>query len=214
MTWNNDNVMTIIEYRSMNLTFLTSKQPEPPENNSLIDNEVRLKAVQLRLKLNEVIQDDNSPLVRSMTELAVLSSNTEPLEENHGYSSNEIAEFLQYHSTLETYRELNNDIKSFTLGDKEHEEIPSFSMIYSTRKRDNVLVHCDGEHIRPIGLEENDMVMGELMNNWSYNYQRIDNTQIRDVLEDINFDSLRRRLLNAGFDKLVESIDNELENNF
>lgn len=210
MDWSNDHLIKLIQGRSRNLDFLQTRKPTPPNTNPLIENNERIRSVKLRLKLNEIRTKDDSSLVSTIADSIELGSEVRPLPKDHDYLDGDIEDFLFYHSEVDEWRKENKDIEQIVLG-RDSFDLQPFSMVFETNIEKPILMFSGGGNCRTIGLYEYDNILGEHMRPYSTRFNKLSEIEIDKALEDVNFSSLRRRLINAGYDNFVSEIDKELE---
>lgn len=209
MNWDNEQLISLIQDRSRNLDFLKTPRPHKPENNPLYEEGINVRAVKLRLKLDKIIGGDTeASLLTDIVDGIELGSSIEPISKDHSYTEFHISEFLNYYFALEIWQKENKEIADIILGTEERDLQP-FSMVYTNIGKP-ILMFAGSNNCRSIGLNESNNIVSGRYSIYSSNFTRMSEYQIEEVLEDINFNSLRKRLINAGYDNFVSTIDKEL----
>lgn len=212
MDWHNEQLIRIIQLRSRDLDFLQTVRPqvEQLENNPLYEDNIRVKAVRLRLKLDKIVSGDKeSSLLTDIVDGIELSSGIELLSRDHSYTQHDIDQFLNYHTSLEDWKKENGKIERTILG-RDNIDLEPFTMVINARDNTPILMLSGNNNCRSIGLYERDNVIGDLITQYSSNFYRMNEEQIENTLEGVDFNNLRKRLVNAGYVDTVSLIDKEV----
>lgn len=212
MMWDNDTLRNMILDRSSDIgADLLPKRPEKPENNQLIIDRVSKKQILLRKQLDEIQgNDSNDQLTGVIASTIEMVSDRKPIEKNK-YSESEIEQFFEYQKQKEEWEEMKNLFYENRLPYTDI-FVPQMALVYTRQKDDFALclISQDG-YFTEVNLEESVNIIGS--SNLVSDYNTLRKATIEDIdkyIEGVNFESLRKRILNAGYDKVVEDINRDL----
>lgn len=216
MLWNNNTLINFIKDRSMLVNrSLLPRRPTSPENNQLFKERISKEAILLREELDNIQGSDrDNTLAGQIVNAITLSGSVKPIPKDHCYTNEEIGEYLKYLNSVEEWNEIVMQIQN-TENYKPYSEIdniPIMSVLYTTEKDNNILVmSSDDIYIRELSTNSMDNVIGgRYTNQMSYFYE-VKLEELDEFLSDIDFEELRKRLINAGYTSFVEEVNKHLK---
>jgi len=211
--WNNSDVLAMVRDRSFSIgQYLPPRKPERPENNPLFRDRIRKEQIELREKLDAIQGDDtDDSLTGLIAKAQELGAYHKPIPRDHPYTKEEIGEYLEYLNAVEEWDTLRDQAQEMvSLGEP---EIQPFTVLYSTEKDDFILTMSGGmRFVRELGLEDTENIIGGEYSAYLRYYHKATPSDIEDHLMNVDFEEIRKRLINAGYTNYVNDISNHLAN--
>ena len=183
--------------------YLLPQKPQPPQDSPLAKDRISKNQILLREKLDKIQgKEEDNTLVGDIASAVELGSIIEPIPRDHPYTSREVGEFLEYLEKREKWQE-----QSINYQHNDNLVIPPFSIVYSMERQNFILVLThSGNYITSIGVEELENVRGREFRSYSNYLSFVTSEDVDEFVQDIDFDSLQKRLLNAGLTNFVQDI--------
>ena len=193
--------------RQSQIDFIQSRKPEQLEHNPLFKDRISKEAIKLREKLDDIIgTDSDQSMIGKLTNVIELTSSIHPIPRDNDYTHEQIGEYLTYLDEVEKWREENREFENDYFDDNKY--LPPMSFVYSTEKNDFILVmNSQGSYVRSIGTDEMESLVSERYTTHTRYYQKASLEDIEHHLYDVNFDNLRKRLINGGYSEFVSNVD-------
>lgn len=214
--WNNYTLIKLIKDRSNDVSMnLLPKRPSPSIDSPLVKDRVSKEQILLRQELDNIQGSDKDDMLTGQIVKAItLGSQIKPIPKDSIYTSEEIGDHLKHLDEIEKWEETKEYIEEqenyqrFT-GIK---NIPILTCLHSIQKNEPILImSCDSDYIIELNTDVMDTVRGRNYNNEMGNYRRLSFDEVEEHLINIDFEELRKRLINSGYTSLVNEIDEDLQ---
>jgi hypothetical protein len=215
MLWENSTLIRFIQDRSISLH--ESLLPLKPtlEGNPLFDDKITRKQIELRKHLDNIQgQDKDHEITGQMVKGLEIISPFEPIPKDNPYSNQDIGDYLRHLDTLEeweNYKEFHENKEDYNRY-SQIDNIPILSCLYVAEKKETILVMSSNDnYIVELNTDMNSNIVGDRYRNQNNYCYRSTSDQISSLLYDVNFDELRKRLINSGYTELVNEINEHIQ---
>lgn len=211
MNWDNNRLINFILDRSTDLDYVMKTEPEKPQENPLAQANISLRELEFSKEVLDYLDgtslSDEKNYVAKTVRMQIKGSAVDYYDLTD-YSEEDIEEYHQYLIDIERVREINNEIYSQSI-----ENIPKFAFLYDRYNNKNVLIFSNANY-NPlaVGLTEMERLIDNNLGNKTRYYRELDRDTILEEIDNIDFNSLRSRLIEAGYIDTVNELDEEISN--
>ncbi len=215
MIWDNSTLIRFIQDRSVSL--YDSLLPLKPtlEGNTLFDEKITRKQIEFRKHLDNIQgSDKDDEITGQMVKGLEIISTFKPIPKDHNYSNEDIGRYLRYLDEVDEW----SDYLDFKMKEEDFtfyshtDNIPILSCLYSTEKEETILVMSSNDnYIIELNTDMNMNIIGNRYRNQKNYCYRATTNQISTLLNDVNFDELRKRLVNSGYSELVNEVNEHIQ---
>lgn len=213
--WDNSTLIRFIKDRSLSLHEILLPQRPSLEENPLFVDRISRDQIRLREKLDQIQgTDQDDKLTGQIVEAITISGKVTPIPKDHPYSNQEIGDYLRHLDELEEWYNL----RKFKRDNEEYnpyvqiDYIPILSCIYSTDKKEHILVmSINDNNVTELNTDTMSNVVGNKYRNQYGNYRRSNYDDIDSLLINVDFEELRKRLINSGYSELVNELNEHLQ---
>lgn len=214
--WENDTLINFIKDRSNDVSMnLLPKRPSPPIDSLLVKDRVSKEQILLRQELDNIQgSDKDNDLTGNIVKAITLGSRVKPISKDSPYTTQEIGDHLNHLDEVDKWEETKKhiveqeDYQRFA-GIK---NIPILTCLYSIQKNEPIIIMSyDSDNIIELNTNVMDTLRGRIYSNEMGNYRKLTIDEIEDHLINVDFEELRKRLINSGYTSLVNEINEDLQ---